>query len=138
METIFSARALVTNTLSHRRSCCVWRCSKDIQSYNAFWITLRCCRSLLLLCVPRLHDAREQLRYRFYLARQFLRYRWFDHLVRYRSDISQVLRGIESAGHRQENVPICPQNAAICRMVVCLWIRAHTHRGCFFILACHD
>ena len=45
-------------------------------------------------------------------------------MVRYRSDIPEVLRRHEGSGHRQENAPVRAESAAIRGMVVRLLVRA--------------
>ena len=131
MQTFFSeVIVFITNTLSLRRSCWVWQCSKDLQSHNAIWVAPFCRRSLRLLCIPRLLDGQGWFRQGLPLALRLLRYHWFDHLVRYRSNISQVLQGTESTGHRQEEAPVRAQSTAIRGMVVCVWDRVRPLRAC--------
>ena len=80
--------AFITNMLPLRRSCCVWQCSKDLQSHNALWVT-PCWRWILfLLCIPLLFDGQEWFKCSLYLAFRLLRYRWYGHLVWHWSDIS--------------------------------------------------
>jgi hypothetical protein len=122
--------AFVTNTLSLRRTCCLWQCSKDLQSHNTLWLASCCRRTLLLLCIPRLLDGQPQFQRSIWLVLRVHHYRWFNHLVRYRSDISQVLRGDESPENRQANAPVRTQSTAIRGVVVCLWDRLCPLRAC--------
>ena len=128
MQTIFSVNPLVTNTLSRRRTCCLWQCPKDLQSHNALWLAPRCSRTLLLLCISRLLAG--QSRRSLWLALQLLHYRWFGHMVWYRSDISQVLQGDESPENRPANAPVRVKTTTIRGMVVCLWDRVRPLCAC--------
>ena len=124
------AIAFVTNTLSLRRSCCLWQCSEDLQSHNALWLATCCRRTLLFFCISRLLGGHGHFRQSLYLALRVHHYRWIDHLVRYRSDIPQVLQGDESPENRQANAPIRAQSTAIRGMVVCLWDGVRPLRAC--------
>lgn len=123
MLSIVFGACIITHASSLRRSRGLSQCPQNLPSHDALRIALRRRHHLLMLCLPRIHDPRHQLRHRLHLALQLLRHLGSHQLVRHLADLPQVLQGHESTAFRQKHAPVHVSPTALPRMVRRLWLR---------------